>query len=240
MLHSEAVPPGTLALLKNLCAHHALDGFALVDGTSLALRFGHRMSVDLDFFRPEKFDNKVIAAALAEDFPSFQLTNDNSNGMMAFIEKVKVDFVTYRYPLLHPYDTIENVRMMSLPDVVAMKLGAISNRGAKKDFYDLHWLCQNMEFVHSPLRLAIRSTFERRGTALPKATPVALTQEFAADTMKLAQWNAFLRKNRLEAGTLAEVIDRLRDFLQPVLFPPVAAAAQVWKPGHGWITSGPA
>ena len=144
MLHSEAVPPGTLALLKNLCAHHALDGFALVDGTSLALRFGHRMSVDLDFFRPEKFDNKVIAAALAEDFPSFQLTNDNSNGMMAFIEKVKVDFVTYRYPLLHPYDTIENVRMMSLPDVVAMKLGAISNRGAKKDFYDLHTLLKKI------------------------------------------------------------------------------------------------
>jgi hypothetical protein len=144
MLHSEAVPPGTLALLKNLCAHHALDGFALVGGTSLALRFGHRMSVDLDFFRPEKFDNKVIAAALSEDFPSFQLTNDNSNGMMAFIEKVKVDFVTYRYPLLHPYETIEGVRMMSLQDVVAMKLGAISNRGAKKDFYDLHTLLKEI------------------------------------------------------------------------------------------------
>ena len=66
MLHSEAVPPGTLALLKSLCSHQALDGFALVGGTSLALRFGHRMSVDLDFFRPEKFDNKVIAAALAD------------------------------------------------------------------------------------------------------------------------------------------------------------------------------
>ena len=144
MLHSEAVPPGTLALLKNLCSHQALDGFALVGGTSLALRFGHRMSVDLDFFRPEKFDNKVVAAALAADFPSFQLTNDNSNGMMAFIEKVKVDFVTYRYPLLHPYQTIEGVRMMSLQDVVAMKLGAISNRGAKKDFYDLHTLLKEI------------------------------------------------------------------------------------------------
>jgi predicted nucleotidyltransferase component of viral defense system len=144
MLHSEAVPPGTLALLKSLCSHQALDGFALVGGTSLALRFGHRMSVDLDFFRPEKFDNKVVAAALAADFPSFQLTNDNSNGMMAFIEKVKVDFVTYRYPLLHPYETIEGVRMMSLQDVVAMKLGAISNRGAKKDFYDLHTLLKEI------------------------------------------------------------------------------------------------
>ncbi len=102
------------------------------------------MSVDLDFFRPEKFDNLSISSALAADFPSFQLTNDNSNGMMAFIEEVKVDFVTYRYPLLHPYETLEGVRMMSLQDVVAMKLGAISNRGAKKDFYDVHTLLKEL------------------------------------------------------------------------------------------------
>ena len=142
MLHSEAVPGCTLDLLKRLCEHPALKGFALVGGTSLALRFGHRMSVDLDFFRPERFDNKVVAAALSADF-AFQLTNDNSNGMMAFIERVKVDFVTYPYALLHPYETIEGVTMMSLPDVVAMKLGAISNRGAKKDFYDVHTLLKH-------------------------------------------------------------------------------------------------
>ncbi|MDZ4405357.1 nucleotidyl transferase AbiEii/AbiGii toxin family protein [Prosthecobacter sp.] len=144
MLHREAVPPGTLDLLKRLCAHAGTEGFALVGGTSLALRFGHRMSVDLDFFRPEKFDNKIVSAALEADFPSFQLTNDNGNGMMAFVEDVKVDFVTYPYPLLHPFETIEGVRMMSLPDVVAMKLGAISNRGAKKDFYDLHTLLEEL------------------------------------------------------------------------------------------------
>lgn len=144
MLHCEAVPPGTLALLKKLCAHPATMGFALVGGTSLALRFGHRESVDLDFFRAEKFDNKIVSAALAADFPSFRLTNDNSNGMMAFVEDVKVDFVTYPYPLLRPYDTVEGVRMMSLPDVVAMKLGAISNRGEKKDFYDLHTLLKEL------------------------------------------------------------------------------------------------
>jgi len=144
MLHSEAVPPVTLALLKRLCVHPATEDFALVGGTSLALRFGHRMSVDLDFFRPEIFDHKIIAASLAEDFTTLQITNDNSIGMMAFIEDVKVDLVTYSYPLLQPFETIEGVRMMSLPDVAAMKLGAISNRGAKKDFYDLHILLREL------------------------------------------------------------------------------------------------
>lgn len=144
MLHSEAVPGCTLDLLKRLCAHAATEGFALVGGTSLALRFGHRVSVDLDFFRPDKFDNKAVAAALVADFPSFRLTNDNSNGMMAFIEDVKVDFVTYPYALVSPIEVVDGVRMMSLADVVAMKLGAISNRGAKKDFYDLHILLKEM------------------------------------------------------------------------------------------------
>jgi predicted nucleotidyltransferase component of viral defense system len=198
MLHSEAVPSSTLALLKSLCAHKALDGFALVGGTSLALRFGHRMSVDLDFFRPEKFDNKSIAADLAADFPSFHLTNDNSNGMMAFIEKVKVDFVTYRYPSLHPYETIEEVRMMSLQDVVAMKLGAISNRGAKKDFYDLHTLlreigldeilrCYALKFPsHDPM-IPLRSMIyfeDAEETETPKSLVKTTWSKVKADILK--------------------------------------------------------
>jgi hypothetical protein len=122
--------------------------------------------------------------------------------------------------------------------VIAEKLNAAEELGMDnsrmKDFYDLDWLCQNMEFDHALLGLAIRTTFERRGTALPETTPVALTQEFATDTMKVTQWKAFLRKNRLEAGALAEVVQRLHEFLNPVLFPPGDFAAKVWKPGQGW------
>jgi len=131
-------------------------------------------------------------------------------------------------------------RMLTYPPetVIAEKLNAAEELGMDnsrmKDFYDLDWLSQNMEFDHALLSLATRTTFERRGTALPETTPVALTQEFAGDAVKVTQWKAFLRKNRLEAGTLAEVIQRLHDFLQPVLFPPADAVARVWKPGQGW------
>jgi hypothetical protein len=198
MLHCEAVPPSTLALLKTLCAHHATEGFALVGGTSLALRFGHRMSVDLDFFHSEKFDNKIVSASLATDFPSFQLTNDNNNGMMAFIEDVKVDFVTYPYPLLHPFETIEGVRMMSLPDVVAMKLGAISNRGAKKDFYDLHTLlkelgldevmrCYKLKFPNHDPMIPLRSMIyfeDAEDTETPKTLIKTTWAKVKADIQK--------------------------------------------------------
>lgn len=133
-------------------------------------------------------------------------------------------------------------RLLAYPPetVVAEKLNAATELGLDnsrmKDFYDLDWLCQHMEFGHADLSLAIRATFGRRGTPLPESTPWALTPEFADDPSKVLQWKAFLRKSRLEAGTLAQVIDRLHRFLHPVLFPPADVAGRVWKPGKGWMT----
>ena len=60
MLHSEAVEPGTFSLLKKLMTLPSLQSFNLVGGTALALRFGHRSSVDLDIFFHEKFDHTKI------------------------------------------------------------------------------------------------------------------------------------------------------------------------------------
>lgn len=47
-LHTEAVTPELLETLREMVARAALSDFFLVGGTSLALRFGHRISVDLD------------------------------------------------------------------------------------------------------------------------------------------------------------------------------------------------
>ena len=140
----------------------------------------------------------------------------------------------------HDLLNFPEARLLTYPPVtvVAEKINAAEELGMDnsrmKDFYDLDWLCQNMEFDHALLSLAIRTTFKRRGTALPETTPVVLSPEFADNVMKVTQWKAFLRKNRLEAGTLAEVIQCLHDFLQPVLFPSADAQARVWKPGQGW------
>lgn len=56
MLHTEAVEPRTFSLLKELMVLESLRPFSLVGGTALALRYGHRSSVDLDLFYHEKFD----------------------------------------------------------------------------------------------------------------------------------------------------------------------------------------
>ena len=50
MLSYQTIEPHTLELLKKLMAEPSLAGTRLVGGTSLALQYGHRSSVDLDFF----------------------------------------------------------------------------------------------------------------------------------------------------------------------------------------------
>jgi hypothetical protein len=139
MLHLETLSTVALDLVRALCSHPAMQTFALAGGTSLALRFGHRISVDLDFFAYERFDNEALTAALKRDFPLDERRR-GPTGVTGFITGVKVDLVHYPYGLIHANETCDDIRLVSLPDVVAMKLSAITNRGAKKDFYDLHTL----------------------------------------------------------------------------------------------------
>lgn len=44
---------------------------------------------------------------------------------------------------------------------------------------------------------------------MPIAVPVGLSNAFALDTTKQIQWNAFLKKNWLQAVVLADVLKTL-------------------------------
>ncbi len=50
MLSYQTIYPNTLELLKTLAQKPILSNMRLVGGTALALQYGHRRSVDLDFF----------------------------------------------------------------------------------------------------------------------------------------------------------------------------------------------
>lgn len=59
------------------------------------------------------------------------------NSLTARIKGIKVDALAHRYPLIDQVEWIEGIRLLSVADTAAMKLNAINNRGAKKDFWDL-------------------------------------------------------------------------------------------------------
>ena len=50
MLRTETVETGTLDLIKRLMSDNYFNEFNLVGGTALALKIGHRVSVDIDLF----------------------------------------------------------------------------------------------------------------------------------------------------------------------------------------------
>ena len=70
MLHLETVEPGTFSVLKKLMSLPALQNFALVGGTALSLKYGHRTSIDLDLFWNGNFTNDSIVNALEKYFGS--------------------------------------------------------------------------------------------------------------------------------------------------------------------------
>lgn len=45
-----------------------VSGFTLGGGTSLALRFGHRKSVDLDLFTRSSFDSRQLQQGVTRQF----------------------------------------------------------------------------------------------------------------------------------------------------------------------------
>lgn len=104
---------------------------------------------------------------------------------------------------------------------MAEKLEAIAALGIAnsrmKDFFDLRILSRHGDFDGETIRRAIRATFDRRKTTLPADIPFGLTDDFARDTHKRMQWQAFLRKNRLEALELEVLVAALLDFLVPAM-----------------------
>ena len=105
--------------------------------------------------------------------------------------------------------------------VVAEKLQSMIVLGIQnsrmKDFYDLYVLSTNFIFQGPILLEAIKRTFNRRKTPMPKSMPIIFTDEFAIDRDKLIQWNAFIMRSKIErkVPTFNEVMKKLKEFLMP-------------------------
>jgi predicted nucleotidyltransferase component of viral defense system len=161
IVHRESVSPELIEILHALVAVEPLDKAALGGGTSLALAFGHRKSIDIDFFLTDPFDSNQLQDSLARRFSDFSLTNRTAGSLSAITGSIKVDILLHSYPLLRDYTTLDSIQCMSLPDMAAMKINAVTNRGSKKDFSDLLLLHEN----GIPLTTALDFFCEKYGSA---------------------------------------------------------------------------
>ncbi|MFM7853523.1 MAG: nucleotidyl transferase AbiEii/AbiGii toxin family protein [Flammeovirgaceae bacterium] len=130
-----------MGLLKSLMNDDYLRDFNLVGGTALALHLGHRMSDDIDLFTSQSYELVSLKDYIQRKF-SADVYAETSIGLRCYIQRVKTDFLNYPYAPLQPPVTVEGIRMLQVPDIASMKLSAINNRSAKRDFYDLYFLLQ--------------------------------------------------------------------------------------------------
>lgn len=138
---NRVLPPAQQALLENLMVQPWIDAFYLAGGTALALHLGHRQSIDFDFFSDRPFVNQQVLSNL-HHVGHFDLFEETRNTVHGSLNSVKISFLYYSYPLLKPLQALRTINLADIADVAAMKLSAISGRGAKKDFVDLYFLSQ--------------------------------------------------------------------------------------------------
>lgn len=113
----------------------------LAGGTALALQLGHRQSVDFDFFSDKEFD-AIAMSRLLQKVGSFQADTVEKNTLLGTFNSVKYSYFYYPYPMIDKTRDYVDVAVVSIADIAAMKLVAISDRNTKKDFIDLYTLVQ--------------------------------------------------------------------------------------------------
>lgn len=142
MLHTKTVDPRTLELIRELQQKEYLKGFYLARNTALAFYLGHRKSVDIDLFSDFSFDAGWMIENISQDF-SFQLYHTATNTLKGSINQVNVDIIAHRYPLISDVTESEDIHLLSVQDIIAMKLNAISVSGQRsKDFVDIYFLLE--------------------------------------------------------------------------------------------------
>lgn len=127
-------------------------GVYLAEGTAVALYFGHRLSVDLDFFTPMDFDSLELSTIISEKLESeFKVTKSRitENTLVVNLNETGFSLFTYQYSLLNNPVAMNNIPIpvASHLDLSLMKLVAINQRGTCRDFIDLKTLIEANKYT---------------------------------------------------------------------------------------------
>ena len=151
-LYYNTVTPLLLSVLKQLMEAKEFKAFRLVGGTALSLHRGHRESVDIDLFTDATYnsiDFKAIETYLRANYNYVDTSSDNiiGFGKSYFVgesaqQSIKLDLF-YTDAFIYDAIVINNIRLASVEEIIAMKMEVISRGGRKKDFWDLHELAND-------------------------------------------------------------------------------------------------
>lgn len=159
--HESILTPAQVGVLRALGPIAKSSGFYLAGGTAVALRFSHRRSVDFDWFAPTFERPDALIAEIKTHGLLLEDAQVDTGTIIGRINGVKISFFEYRYPLLDPLEFWPDygIDLASLRDLGAMKLLAIAQRGARKDFVDVHELLRQGTALDDMLK-SFRAKFQ--------------------------------------------------------------------------------
>lgn len=126
--------------------------FYLAGGTGLALRLGHRISLDLDLFSKDcllKHSDRLALKKTLETSGKVEIQDEKDGTCHLRLGNTTVSLFHYPYKLLKPPSKWTGLKIASVEDIAAMKLSAVVSRGSKKDFIDLFFLCRSHKAADS-------------------------------------------------------------------------------------------
>jgi len=130
----------TLMQLAEFTRKHS---YYLAGGTAVSIYLGHRKSVDLDWFTSgDMGDALAFASQMQKQGIPFEIEQVSAGTLHGSVNGVRVSFLEFHYPFITPPLDLPSYgnSISSLNDLACMKLSALAQRGARKDFCDIYAL----------------------------------------------------------------------------------------------------
>lgn len=142
-MYEEILNQKTKYIFSKITKIKTLSGFYLAGGTALALQFGHRKSIDLDWFSKKPFSTKDLKKELKK-LGKLKIDSEEKDILNCSLEGVRLSFFEYPYKVLFSFIKYKGIKVADFRDIACMKLDAISSRGSRKDFIDLYFLLKKI------------------------------------------------------------------------------------------------
>jgi hypothetical protein len=137
----DRLPVAQRALWPELAA--TSESFTLYGGTALALRLGHRASIDFDFFSNASFDPERLAeqTPYLREAERIQVARDTLTCRVSRGGPVLVSFfggLGLGQVAAHDQCSDTRLRVASLLDLAGTKAAVLQKRAEAKDYLDIH------------------------------------------------------------------------------------------------------
>lgn len=129
--------------LKSIKNYLNKKHFQLFGGTALALHIGHRRSYDFDFITPQSINPKEVAKNIISVLPELTIVRTKKNTLDCQWKTAKLSFFGgISRPFLFPTIAYEHLKLLSIPDILAMKISAMMERNVIRDYFDVATVLQ--------------------------------------------------------------------------------------------------